>query len=120
MKKWIFAVMVFSLLAGVRLSGALALEGPFDDGVYEGAHAFVKVRVLVKDEKIAGIEILEHGGGGEKYRQMIEPLLERIVEAQSLEVDAVTGATVSSDYLKQAVRDALSSKGHKFLEPVAE
>lgn len=107
MRKWMVVVVAICFLAGLGLGSALALDGSFADGVYEGQHAFVRVRVFVLDGEIADIEILEHGGGGARYHDMIEPLLEQIVEQQSLDVDAITGATVSSNYLKQAVRNAL-------------
>ena len=38
---------------------------------------------------------------------MILPLLDLIVERQSTDVDAITGATVSSKTLKMAVEEAL-------------
>ncbi len=93
------------------LSGYVSAQGPdYQDGIYEGQHSFVKVRVTVKDGKIADIEILHHGGGGEKYEKMIAPLLARIIEKQTLDIDSITGAIVSSDNLKQAIVNALGSE----------
>ena len=85
-------------------------ENVYTDGVFEGTHAFVTVRVAVEQGKITDIVLLHHGGGGDKYAQMIQPLLSRIVENQTTDVDGVTGATVSSDYLKRAVENALKQK----------
>ena len=84
-----------------------AFEGGLRDGAYEGEYSFVKVRVTVAGGKVERIEMVEHGGGGEKYAAMVEPLLGEIVEKQGTSVDSVTGATVSSENLKKAVEAAL-------------
>jgi uncharacterized protein with FMN-binding domain len=77
------------------------------DGTYEGEHSFVSVSVTVTDSKISEIAIIRHGGGGQKYADMLKPLVERIIQKQSTDVDAVSGATVSSQNLKKAVEQAL-------------
>ena len=82
-------------------------EGPYADGVYDGEYSFVKVQVTVKGGDIADIKMLHHGGGGEKYAKMIEPLLTDMVKKQSTYVDSVTGATVSSFNAIKAVNNAL-------------
>ena len=99
-------VMVFLGLTLVR-AGTAGGEEARRDGGYEGESGFVAVSVTVAGGRIAGIRMIRHGGGGEKYAEMVRPLLERMVEAQSVEVDTVTGATVSSNYLKEAVAAAL-------------
>ena len=80
---------------------------PLLDGVFRGESSFVTVDVTVKDGKMTKIEIVHHGGGGEKYARMVTPLINEMIEKQSTEVDAVTGATVSSKNLKQAVENAI-------------
>lgn len=84
-----------------------AFEIGLRDGAYEGEYSFVKVRVTVAGGKVERIEMVEHGGGGEKYALMAEPLLSEMVEKQGTSVDSVTGATVSSENLKKAVEAAL-------------
>ena len=83
------------------------------DGTYEGEHSFVTVSVTVTDGRIADIKITHHGGGGQKYAEMVKPLLGQMLEKQSTEVDTVTGATVSSNNLKQAVAAALQKAAVK-------
>ena len=78
------------------------------DGTYVGRadNGFVKaaVSVEVSDGKLKIINILEHdtllGRPGEK-------IIDDIVEQQSLEVDAVSSATYSSDTIRKAVENAL-------------
>jgi uncharacterized protein with FMN-binding domain len=85
------------------------------DGTYRGEYdlpkAPVKVTldVRIQGTKITGIDIVKHicspiGKKAEKIR-------DRIIEKQSLDVDAVTGATGSSKAILKAVEDALKEKG---------
>lgn len=66
------------------------------------------VKVTYRDGKIEDVEVVsnfETPGIGSKA---IEAVPGRIVEANSTEVDGVTGATVTSTAIKNAVSDALS------------
>ena len=105
-RKKVRIILIALLFVFAVLPGAFC-EGRYRDGVYEGAYSFIKVQVTVKDDKMTNIKMLHHGGGGEKYAKMVEPLLTEIVKKQSTDVDAVTGATVSTNYLKKAVNNAL-------------
>ena len=106
--KRISPVILFFLIVCISNGKPVhAEEKSYTDGVYVGEHSFVKVRVTVEEGSMAAIDILSHGGGGEKYEEMIEPLTEKIIAEQSLQVDAITGATVSSNHLKKAVEKAL-------------
>jgi len=78
------------------------------DGKYEGEYGnesvYAKVEVTVKDHVITGIDILEHKNGlgskGEKIR-------EAIIQAQSVKVDLISGATASSKTIAKAVEQGL-------------
>ena len=100
---------VIALIAVFVFSGLCpAEEKPkMRDGKYRGEASFVAVSVSIIDGKINDIEILRHGGGGKKYADMVDPLLDKMIGQQSTDIDAITGATVSSINLKQAVNDAL-------------
>lgn len=79
------------------------------DGVYEGSADAVlvaaKVRVLVEDHKITRIDLLRHDHG---RGQAAEILVQKVQEAQSLQVDLVSGATSSSKVILKAIEDALT------------
>ena len=82
-----------------------------ENGQYEGEYTLfpVKVEVLVtvKDHAIIDIEILKHRNGkGSKA----EVIIDDVIREQSILVDAVTGATVSSRAILKAVEDALKSE----------
>lgn len=104
MKRTILLIFLLSL---VSIPVLVAGMGWFKDGTYEGEHLWIKVAVSVSEGNFSDIEILFHGNGGKKYEAMIEPLRDEMIEKQSTDVDAVTGATVSSIYLRKAVNKAL-------------
>ena len=104
---YVAAVLVVITLAYPDVSCAA-----WKDGVYKGQHSFVTVEVEVKGGSISGIKMLYHGGGGKKYEGMVSALISEIIDKQSVDVDAVTGATASSENLKQAVQDALSQASY--------
>ena len=82
------------------------------DGTYQGETnaglVFVKIEVSVKDHAIDNIDIIEHQNGlGGKA----ESITDRMIEQNNYDVDAVSGATLSSEAIKSAVRKALK-KGY--------
>ena len=107
----------------VLLTMALALATPLyalaetipANGVYEGSAngmgGAVKVAVTVEDGKISGVEVLEHKETAGISDPAIEQIPQAIVEVQSTDVEAVTGATVTSEAIKEAVAAALSGEG---------
>jgi uncharacterized protein with FMN-binding domain len=83
------------------------------DGTYHGAYegGMYKWRanecdVTVADGKIAGIQLVGSKDPGSKNTQH-EVLYDRVIEAQSLQVDTVSGATLTSKAWLQAVENAL-------------
>lgn len=78
------------------------------DGAYEGEAdaglVSVKVSVLVKDHAIREIRILEHQNG---MGSAAEAIVAEMVEKNRYGVDAVSGATLSSEAIKSAVSKAL-------------
>ena len=81
------------------------------DGTYkgtgEGFGGDIKVEVEVKDGKVVNIEILDHSETPDISDPALEKIPGAIVEAQSVEVDDISGATFSSKGIKEAVKDAL-------------
>ncbi|MCR5848070.1 MAG: FMN-binding protein [Lachnospiraceae bacterium] len=78
------------------------------DGTYEGTAETtlvkVKVSVTVNDGEIENIEILKHECGKGAPANVI---VNDMMLLNNIEVDAVTGATYSSEVIKAAVRNAL-------------
>ncbi len=63
------------------------------------------VRVTIKNNAIVSIEIIEHQAWRGKQAEVT--VLNRIVAAQSTDVDAVSGATNSSRVIMNAVHKAV-------------
>ena len=66
----------------------------------------MKVKVVIKDNKIKSIEIVEHQDGS-SYMQKASALISTVIEKQSTNVDGVSGATYSSAGLIEAIRNAV-------------
>jgi succinate dehydrogenase/fumarate reductase flavoprotein subunit/uncharacterized protein with FMN-binding domain len=71
----------------------------------------VEVQVTLKDNAIAGVEVLSHGETQRILDTVIERLIPRIIEAQSLGVDSITGATGSSGAIKSAIAQGIDDHG---------
>ena len=88
------------------------------DGIYEGRYnrGPIKAVVLVtiKDRKIVNIEIVKYISLKRKRVTLI--ILERIIENQSTNVDAVSGATKSSRVIMNAVQKAIENAYFESLE----
>ena len=82
----------------------------YKDGTYTGsADGFsgkIKVKVRIKNGKIKKITILSHSDT-EEYMNKAKALTKRIVSAQNTNLDAVSGATYSSNGILKAVENAL-------------
>ena len=78
------------------------------DGVYNGHSETdlvkVEVKVTVEAGAIKDIEILKHECGKGRPANVI---VNDMVKKNDIEVDGVSGATFSSEVIKDAVRDAL-------------
>lgn len=78
------------------------------DGIYIGEYdvnfIYAKVKVSVKNGKIVDIDILEHKNGRGKSA---ESIINKIVDEQKINVDAISSATNSSIVIKKAVENAL-------------
>lgn len=83
------------------------------DGTYEGecdaGYIYAKVRVTVDAGEITNIDLLEHRN---ERGSAAERIPQDVMAAQSLDVDAVSGATNSSRVIKEAIADALEKGIH--------
>lgn len=75
-------------------------------GEYSIAPVHVKVKVSVSNHQITNISILQHDNG---LGSAAESIVNVVVKEQSLEVDAVSGATVSSKCILKAVENAIDN-----------
>ena len=88
-----------------------------EDGDYTvevpGNHTVEKVKVQVsfKDGILTNVEVLSHGETVPILQTVTELMIPRMLEHQSMGVDTITGATVSSNAIKSAVAAAITEAG---------
>ncbi len=110
-----FLKAMCAALALCLLSTA-ALAAAFTPGTYTGAGEGykgdeLKVEVTLGEDRIESIKVLENQETPTIGGAAMEALTAQIVEKQSLEVEAVSGATLSSNGLLVAVAAALTEAG---------
>lgn len=80
------------------------------DGSYRGDFTYgnftYEVEVMVKSRSIADIQILQNRSDS-KHAIMAAVVIDRVIEAQSLQVDTVSRATTTSKAFLKAVETAL-------------
>ena len=78
------------------------------DGIYEGhselGPVIVDVKVTVEKGKMIEVEIINHQNG---FGQSANAIVENMVDKNTYDVDAISGATVSSEVIINAVNNAL-------------
>ena len=86
--------------------------GNYPDGVYTGSAqgygGTVTVQVTVENGQITSIEILSASGETDSFFARAKGVIDKILTAQTWEVDGVSGATYSSNGIKGAVQNALT------------
>jgi len=81
------------------------------DGTYRGSYDLsgtpvkVTLDVTIQRGTISGINIVQHFCS--PIGKKAEKIVERVIEEQSLSIDAISGATASSKAILKAVEDAL-------------
>ena len=75
-------------------------------GVGKGKSPELKVAVTIKDDKITNVEIVSNNET--KGKEALAVIPKEIIEKHSTEVDAVSGATMTSKGIMMAVNDALN------------
>ena len=97
-------------------------EGGYKDGTYQGSGTgfggTITVQVTVSGGKIASIDILSASGETGSYFASAKGVISRMISGQTPNVDAVSGATYSSNGIIQAVQNALAKAGNTTAKPV--
>jgi len=109
------------LLAGCGSSSSAAVEstasstGTLPAGTYTGSapgrNGTVTVEVTLSDSAITDVKVTDSKETENIGTAATEQLPEKIVAQQSYAVDGLSGATLSSNAVKNAVKDALESAG---------
>ncbi len=75
----------------------------------EGAKGEIELSIELNGKKIVNIEVLKHKEADRIGGEALKTLIPLIIEKQSYNVDSVVGATMTSEAVKKAVKEALES-----------
>lgn len=119
--KRFFSVCLTLMLALGLFTGALAeaaveeATGLFTPGTYAGIAMGMNdnlfVQVTLSEDAIESITVTKHAETAGIADPALERIPQEIVDSQSLDVDTVAGATVTSNAIIEATRSALSEAG---------
>ena len=98
------------ILAGLAVTPAFA-EGQTLTASAEGRNGEIAVEVVADADEIYSVTVTAHQETEGIGSVAVAEIPAAIVKAQSLEVDSISGATVSSEAIKEAVALALASGG---------
>ena len=119
MKKYLSLILVLSMVLCMAAYGAAPVQAEnanlFTPGTYTGVGAGkngdITVEVTFSAEKIERITVVSHSETPSLSDAAIANIPTQIVESQSLGVDAVSGATYTSNGIVDAVADAVKQAG---------
>lgn len=87
-------------------------DGTYADGTYTGSASgyggTITVSVKISGGKIASISIVSASGETASYLAKAKAVINKVISAQSPNVDAVSGATYSSNGILNAIKKALN------------
>ncbi|MEA3488959.1 MAG: FMN-binding protein [Candidatus Omnitrophota bacterium] len=124
MKKWIISIVVLVLLGLGAFAGYMFYSekqvmnmeiGDVDlsrvpDGEYKGKCDYMiftcRAEVSVRNHRITGIKLFEDRDS--KWVEQAKGVARDVLREQSLKVDTVTGATITSKAFLKAIRNALT------------
>ena len=91
-----------------------SVKGQYTDGTYEGSGTGFRggtttVSVTVSNGNITDVQVVSNGDDAPYFNKAKSSVISQIIDTQSSSVDAVSGATFSSNGIMSAVADALSN-----------
>lgn len=112
---FVLALMMLFVGCGAP-AGSSAESGTYTPGTYTGVShngmgGDVTVEVELTSDSIASVKVVEHSETPNISDSAISQIPQDIVQYQSLKLDAVSGATVTSNAILEAVCDAITKSG---------
>lgn len=101
--------MVFLMAACQAKPASNSNSGVFT-GESKGKNGAIKVEVTIENAEIKDIKIVENHES-DFTKNIFEQLPKNMIAANSAEVDVITGATLTSNAIIEAVKDAISKSG---------
>ncbi len=98
-----------------KKADAVAAPDVFTDGIYltkaVSMHGPINVKTVIADGKIVEVAVLNNRESYVIGEAAVKTMPQRIVESQFVDVDCVTGATLTSMAIRNAVREAIGNAG---------
>jgi len=108
---------MLTMVLGSALLALSCSAGRYADGVYRGSSdgdaGPIAVAVEVRGGRIVGILSEGQGGGHGLFDGAFAGIEKAVVARQAWDVDAIAGATVSSEGIKAAIKAALETAGRQ-------
>jgi uncharacterized protein with FMN-binding domain len=99
-------------IASASSTGSLYKDGSYTGAVTDALWGYVQVQVVIQNGKMANVQFLQYPHDRNRSVEIngyADPqLIQEAIQAQSAQVDIVTGATDSSEAFIQSLSDALS------------
>ncbi|MSB16577.1 FMN-binding protein [Finegoldia magna] len=86
------------------------------EGISQGYGGDFKVKIKIKNGELSAINVVTNNETPEYYEKA-SVIIAQILEKGNTDVDSISGATISSEAIKNAVRDALHKAGSKNKTP---
>ncbi|QGU94550.1 flavocytochrome c [Clostridium bovifaecis] len=102
-------MMIMSLTACGGAKKASSNSGVFA-GEAKGKNGIIKVNVTIEDSKITKIDVLENHES-DFTKEVFTKVVDNIIAANSAEIDTISGATLTSSAIIEAVADAVKKSG---------
>lgn len=100
-----------SILQAEQEEAEQEAEGGLRDGTYEGSGLgfgdTITVSVTIQDGRMTDISVVSAPGEDRPYYKQALTMLDKMLSAQSPEVDLVSDATLTCEGIQEAVADAL-------------
>jgi len=110
---WSLSLVLAACGGGAPTDGTQLANGKYSADALN-VESTITATVTVKGHKISAVSVKDNGNTYAQYTSPYTVVPKRIVDAQSTDVDGVTGATYSSDAVKKAVDLALAqARGEK-------
>lgn len=112
----VIVVVLSVLFSGMgQRAGVSAAKAPDDArtvyGSARGRNGDVTIKVIASEDAIYQIKVTDNEETDGIGKPALDRISQKIYEKQSLAVDAITGATISSDAVVRAVSNAMESGG---------
>lgn len=117
MKKKELSIAALLLCALMLFTGCGKTKAIYSAGVYtasaDGYAAPITVEVEFDEQSIVAVRILSHNETLDIGDRAVDELPAKIVDAQTWDVDAITAATITSDAIREAVKDCIEQAAKK-------